>query len=370
MGSAASKPDQKPEPTRASGTVTIPNRWPLVLRVGVIGVGAIGAWHARIVSEGRDQLAAVCDVDADRAARTAGGAAAFCDPAAFFASGLDAVIVATPERLHEEHVTEAARAGCAVLIEKPVAPNMAAMHRMADAVAEAGVIAMAAHVERFEAGSAGLQQAVAQGVCGKVSAIFARRQFGPSEVSRFAGQSSTLRVLGIHDFDLVRWVHPGRIASVHAMAARGSIHATCGMDDHVVTSLTFEDGAMASVESGWTLPGAYQSYRTPEGWGPAGNNRLEVFGDAGFVSNDMSLRTQPLVAFDAAEGFRAANLRHQAVVHDRVQGALRTEVEHFLDCVRHVRQPLVGIDDALRAVALLEAAESSLATGSPVTPEL
>jgi predicted dehydrogenase len=341
-----------------------------LIRVGVIGVGAIGAWHARIVAEGGDQLVAVCDTDPSRAAAVARGAEVHDDPAAFFASGLDAVIVATPEALHEEHVTAAARAGCAVLVEKPVAPDMVAMRRMAAAVEEAGVLAMAAHVERFEAGSAGLQRAVAQGICGRVSAIFARRQFGPSEVGRFAGQSSTLRVLGIHDFDLVRWVHPGEIVSVHAMAGRGAIHAEHGMDDHVVTTLTFADGAMASVESGWTLPAPYQSYRAPEGWGPAGNNRFEVFGDAGFVSNDMSLRAQPLVAFDTAEGFRASNLRHQTVVHGRVQGALRTEVEHFLDCVRTGRPPLVGIDDALRAVALLEAAETSLATGRPATPEL
>jgi predicted dehydrogenase len=343
---------------------------PLMIRVGVIGAGAIGAWHARIVAEGGDDLAAICDSDRSRAEAAASGARVFDKPSDFFASGLDAVIVATPEVLHEEHVVAAARAGCAVMVEKPVAPDMAAMRRMAQAVGEAGVLAMAAHVERFEAGSAGLQAAVAQGVCGRVSAIFARRQFGPAEVGRFAGQSSTLRVLGIHDFDLVRWVHPGRIASVHAMAGRGAVHAAHGMDDHVVTTLTFEDGAMASVESGWTLPPPYQTYRTPEGWGPAGNNRLEVFGDAGFVSNDMSLRSQPLVAFDRAEGFRASNLRHQAVIHGRVQGALRTEVEHFLDCVRTGAQPLVGIDDALRAVALLEAAETSLATGRPATPEL
>jgi predicted dehydrogenase len=340
------------------------------MRVGVIGTGAIGAWHARIVAESGDALSAVCDLVPARAEAAAFGAQFFTDPDAFFASGLDAVIVATPEAQHEAHVTAAARAGLAVMVEKPVAPDMEAMRRMAGAVADAGVIAMAAHVERFEAGSAGLKAAVEQGICGRVSAIFARRQFGPSEVARFAGSSSTLRVLGIHDFDLVRWLHPGRIASVQAMAGRGAIHAAHGMDDHVVTTITFEDGAMACVESGWTLPRAYQSYATPEGWGAAGNNRLEVFGAEGFVSNDMSLRSQPLIAFDAAEGFRAANLRHQAVIHGRVQGALRTEVEHFLDCVRHGRAPLVGIDDALRAVALLEAAETALATGRAVTPEI
>jgi predicted dehydrogenase len=341
-----------------------------VIRVGVIGAGAIGAWHARIVAEGGDTLAAVCDLDRTRAEAASFGAAVFDDPEAFFASPLDAVIVATPEAQHEAHVTAAARAGLAVLVEKPVAPDMAAMRRMAKAVRAAGVVAMAAHVERFEAGSAGLKSALDQGICGQVAAIFARRQFGPAEAGRFAGTSSTLRVLGIHDFDLVRWVNPGPVAAVQAMAARGAIFDACGLHDHVVTTLTFEDGAMASVESGWTLPRPYQTFATPEGWGPAGNNRLEVFGSDGFVSNDMGLRSQPLVAFDAAEGFRAANLRHQAVIHGRVQGALRTQVEHFLDCVRHGREPLVGIDDALRAVALLEAAETALTTARAVTPEL
>jgi predicted dehydrogenase len=335
-----------------------------------MGTGAIGAWHARILAESGVGLAAVCDTDPDRARTAAFGAAIYEDPDAFFASGLDAVVIATPEALHEAHVIAAAEAGLAILVEKPVAPDMAAMRRMAEAVARAGVIAMAAHVERFEAGSAGLKTAINQGICGEVSAIFARRQFGPAEVARFAGQSSTLRVLGIHDFDLVRWLHPGDITSVHAMAGRGAIHAAHGMDDHVVTTITFADGTMASVESGWTLPLAYQSYDTPDGWGAGGNNRLEVFGAKGFVSNDMSLRGQPLIAFDEAEGFRAANLRHQVVIHGRVQGALRTQMEHFLDCVRHDRAPLVGIDDALRAVALLEAAETALVTGQPTTPVL
>ncbi|MEM9756199.1 MAG: Gfo/Idh/MocA family oxidoreductase [Pseudomonadota bacterium] len=341
-----------------------------MIRVGVIGLGAIGAWHARIVAEGGDHLAAVCDIDRSRAEAHAHGAAVFDTPDAMLTSGLDAVIIATPEAEHEAHAIAAARAGAAVLIEKPVAPDMAAMHRMAAAIEAAGVLAMAAHVERFEAGTAGLQVAVAQGVPGRVSAILARRQFGPAEVARFAGQSSTLRVLGIHDFDLVRWLHPGAITAVHAMAGRGSIHAAHGLDDHVVTTLSFADGAMACIESAWTLPRAYQVYDSPAGWGAAGNNRLEVFGDAGFVSNDMSLRTQPLVAFDAAEGFRASNLRHQVAIHGRVQGALRTEVEYFLDCVRTGAAPLVGIADALRAVALLEAAETSLATGRPAVPDV
>lgn len=339
-----------------------------MIRVGVLGVGAIGAWHARIVAEGRDMLAAVCDSDPARMARF--DAPAFTNVSDFLASGLDAVIVATPEAAHEDHVKQAVAAGCAVMCEKPVAPDLGAMRRIRAAVEDAGVIAMAAHVERFEAGSAMLHQALAEGVCGQVSAILARRQFGPGEVARFAGNSTTLRVLGIHDFDLVRWVHPGPVASVQCMAGRGSLHAMHGMDDHVVTNVRFESDAMASIESGWTLPVPFQKFAHPAGWGGAGNNRLEVFGAHGFLSNDMSLRAQQLVAFDQAEGFRAAGLRHQPVLHGRVQGALRIEVEHFLDCVRSGQTPLVTMDDAMRAVALLEAAETALATGRAITPEL
>lgn len=344
-----------------------------VLRVGLIGAGAIGGWHARIVAEQTGaRLTAVCDQDGTRATEVAGryGSTAFDDPVAFFYSGLDAVIIATPEQFHLPHVRAAAEAGCAVLVEKPVAPSVKDMQTMIGVVRDAGILAMAAHVERFEPGSAQLQDAVAQGICGQVSAIMARRQFGPSDLGRFAGQSSTLRILAIHDFDLIRWVHPGPITSVHAMAGRGALHAEHGLDDHVITTLHFADGAVASVESGWTLPEAYSRFTTPQGWAPAGNNRLDVFGSAGFVSNDMSLRHQQLVAFDATEGFRAAGLRHQPVVQGRVQGALRAEVEHFLHCVRTGTPPALTLDDALRAVALLEVAERSLATGLPQTPDL
>lgn len=339
-----------------------------MIRVGVIGAGAIGAWHTRIVAEGSDTLAAVCDTDLTRAEGF--GAPAFRDIEPFLASGLDAVIIASPEALHEEHVTLAAAAGCAVLIEKPVAADLAAMRRIMNVVKTAGVTAMAAHVERFEAGSAGLHQALSEGVCGQVSAVLARRQFGPAEAARFATSSSTLRVLGVHDFDLIRWLHPAAITSVHAMAGRGAIHAACGMDDHVVTTVQFADGTVASIESGWTLPLSFQKFDTPTGWCGAGNNRLEVFGNKGFLSNDMSLRSQQLIAFDDAHGFRAAGLRHQPVVHGRVQGALRAEVEHFLDCVRHRAEPLVTMTDAMRAIALLTAAETSLATGQSTVPEL
>ena len=343
----------------------------MVIRTGLIGAGAIGTWHARIIAEAANAcLVAVCDRDPTRAQAlaTPHGATPYTDEAAFFAQPLDAVIIATPESAHESHLRAAARAGLPALIEKPVAATVAEIDRMSAEAQTSGIVAMAAHVERFEPGSAGLHAAVTQGVAGKVTAIMARRQFSPGGVDRFAGLSTTLRILAIHDFDLIRWLHPAPIASVHAMGATGAIYTATGLHDHVVTTIRFTDGALAMVESGWTLPASFADFRTPQGWQGAGNNRIEVFGTAGMLSNDMGLRHQQLVAFTDAEGFRAAGLRHQPVIHGRVQGALRAEIEHFLDCVQTGAQPLCSLADARRAVALLEAAETSLATGQPQEP--
>jgi len=343
------------------------------LRIGVLGAGMIGSWHARILSElGGVTLAGVCDTDAARADELAGafGVPGWSEPERFFAeAGLDGVVIATPEAVHAEQVEMAAAAGAGVMIEKPAAPDTAGVRAIMATVARAGIPAMVGHVERFEPGSALLRDAVAEGVCGKVAAVLARRQFGPAGAEKYAA-SSTLRILAVHDFDLVRWVHPAPVEEVHAVAGRGALHAAHGIDDHVITTLRFADGAVGCVESGWTLPRAYSDFDTPAGWQGAGNNRLDVYGAAGFVSNDMALRHQPLVAFDARAGFRAAGIRHQPVVHGRVQGALRAEIEHFAHCLATGDTPVVGLEDALRAVALVEAAERSLATGRPVRPEV
>ena len=141
--------------------------------------------------------------------------------------------------------------------------------------------------------------------------IAARRQFVAADTPRFKGLSTTLRILGVHDFDLVTWVHPVPVIEVYAAAGRGRVFAETGLDDHVVTTLRFADGAVGLVESAWTLPRPYGVFTSPAGWSPAGNNRLDVFGSTGMVSNDMGLRGQQLVAFD--ERPRASALPASAI---------------------------------------------------------
>jgi myo-inositol 2-dehydrogenase/D-chiro-inositol 1-dehydrogenase len=341
-----------------------------MLRLGVLGCGAIGTFHARLVAQKGDvALAGLCDTDGARAAAlaTALGTRAWDDPARFLAeAGLDAVVIATPDDRHVEHATLAARAGVAMLIEKPVAPTRAGVEAIAGLAGRAGVPVMAGHVERFEPGSALLVEAVRAGVCGTVSAIAARRQFGAADAPRFAGRSTTARVLLVHDADLVRWLHAAPLESVVALAARGPVHRATGLDDHIVTTVRFSDGAVAVIESGWTLPDSAARPLIAAGWAPSGNNRLELFGTEGMLANDMGLRAAQLSAITGADGFHVAALRHQPEVHGRLVGALRDQLDHFVDRLRDGQPPVAGLDDARRALELVEAAERSLATGAVV----
>ncbi|WP_421726781.1 Gfo/Idh/MocA family protein [Bauldia sp.] len=341
-------------------------------RIGLLGCGAIGSWHGRILAEhtGVD-FAGICDLRSEIADAFAArfDVPAFDDPERFFAeTGLDGVIIASPESAHVDNIALAAGNHVACLVEKPVAATIGEIEAIEDILRRTPVPLMSGHIERFETGTAQLKSALDEGVCGRLVSILARRQFASGELPRFAGYSSTLRILAVHDFDLLRWLHGGSIADVYAAAGRGELHEQYGLDDHVVTVIRFADGAIGSVESAWNLPLAYADFSSPKGWGPAGNNRLDVFGDRGFLSNDMSIRNQQLVAFDQASGFRAAGIRHQPVVHGKVEGALRVEVEHFVRCITEGLEPIVGIADAKRAVALVQAAEESLAAGRPVTP--
>lgn len=124
------------------------------MRIGLIGAGAVADFHvaaARAIDGA--SITAVCDIDekaAERAAATAPRATAFTDYRAMYASGLiDGVVVNTPHALHLPMVTEAARAGLHVLVEKPMATTLEDCDAMMAACVEADVALAVGHIQHF-----------------------------------------------------------------------------------------------------------------------------------------------------------------------------------------------------------------------------
>jgi predicted dehydrogenase len=123
----------------------------LKTRLAVIGAGQFGKNHCRVVHESeRAELVAVVDADAARAAEMAAvyGARGFADFRE--AAGLiDAAVVAVPTTAHEHVARTLLESGVDVLVEKPIAPDLASADRMVEAAARFGRILQVGHLERF-----------------------------------------------------------------------------------------------------------------------------------------------------------------------------------------------------------------------------
>jgi predicted dehydrogenase len=121
------------------------------IRLAVIGAGQFGKNHCRVIHESEHaQLCAVVDTDAARAAESAAlyGAQALPD-ARELAGKVDAAVVAAPTSVHEEIGRMLLAAGIDVLVEKPVAPDLAAAGRLIEAAERHGRILQVGHLERF-----------------------------------------------------------------------------------------------------------------------------------------------------------------------------------------------------------------------------
>ena len=207
------------------------------LRMGVAGVGSLGFHHARILSDLAEvRMAGFFDVDRCRAAfvsRELG-----LEPAGTLAellSRVDALVVAVPTSAHEDVALAAAEAGVHLLIEKPIAPSLAAADRILAAARHAGIVVQAGHVERFN----GALRAAAPYID---APLFIESQ----RLAPFRPRGTDVAVvldLMIHDVDLVRMLVTAPLAEVSA----AGIPVLSPSVDIANARLTFRNGAVANL---------------------------------------------------------------------------------------------------------------------------
>jgi predicted dehydrogenase len=120
-------------------------------RIAVIGAGQFGKNHCRVVHESpRAELSAVADIDPARASESAAlyHTAAVSDVHSLVGK-IDAAIVAVPTSAHETVACALLEAGIDCLVEKPIAPDLAAAGRLVAAAERHGRILQIGHLERY-----------------------------------------------------------------------------------------------------------------------------------------------------------------------------------------------------------------------------
>jgi predicted dehydrogenase len=330
---------------------------PEPLRAAVIGVGAIGALHARVYArDPRTSLVAVMDVDAGRAEAVGRDldAAWFTDVGEMLERcDIDLVSVATPERQRHEPAVACARAGTHLLLEKPLgatAEEAAAL--VADVEGGSGVT-MVNFILRSDPRYLRAKAAMTDGTIGEPCTVFARRRGTSMGAEIYAPWTDLLTSTAIHDLDAMVWLNGCEVERVHA---EGVVKrsAQWGREDAIAAVLRFRNGAVGMLESSWVLP------RTA----PAPlDAALHVVGTAGGVFVEGS--SYGLAVVDE-ERYSLPDLAHWPIGRDGVEGALRASISAFIDAVLGGGKPPMSLHEALYAQRVVAALERSMRTGAAV----
>jgi myo-inositol 2-dehydrogenase/D-chiro-inositol 1-dehydrogenase len=329
------------------------------MRLGLIGLGRIGAFHARTLTDLPvvDSLV-VADAVADRTAEVAArlGAEPADSPAALLAADVDGVVVAAATDAHPSLILAAVEAGLPVFCEKPVSATIAEGVEVRRRVEAAGVPVHIGYQRRFDAAFQAARAAVAGGELGWLHTVRATTlDPAPPPPAYVASSGGIFRDCGVHDFDSIRWVTGREVVEVYATGGnRGDeLFARAGDVDTSAAVLTLDDGTLALVSNSRYNPRGYDV-------------RLELHGAKDSIAVGLEDRL-PLRSVEPGATFPSGE-PHQFFM-DRFLPAYRAELEAFTEVVAGRRSSPCTVADALEAGWIAEACTMSLRLHRPVRME-
>lgn len=319
-----------------------------ILRVAVIGVGHMGKHHARIYSELPGcELVAIVDRDRSRAEKMVSlyGGQAFeriCD----FTEELDAVTVAVPTVYHTEVAIPLIERGLAVLIEKPIAPDITSAGQLLDASRKHNGLIQVGHSERF---NPVVQAMLRMGVTPKF--------IETHRISPFTFRSADIGVvfdMMIHDIDIVLHLVKSRNYTIDAVGV--SVLGDC--EDVCNARIRFDNGCVVNMTA------SRLALKT--------ERRIRIFAPTAYLTMDYQKKSG--IAIKLADNLNLIQMARERNFEDLSQMAgvdygslmkveqlevddvepLKAELQSFLDSVRHGTDAAVSAEDGYAAVELAQ----------------
>jgi myo-inositol 2-dehydrogenase/D-chiro-inositol 1-dehydrogenase len=328
-----------------------------MVRFALLGAGRIGAMHAaNIAANPKAELVHVYDIHRPAAEAVAQRHAAKVAPDAESAlsdDAVDAVLIASSTDTHVELLTASAKAGKAVLCEKPIDLDIARVEACKKEIAGCGVPVQIGFNRRYDPSHRAVRDAVAAGEIGQVElVVISSRDPAPSPMEYLKVSGGLYRDMMIHDFDLARFVVGEDPVEVFAM---GSVKV-----DAAIGAIGDIDTAMVTMKTGsGTLVHINNSRRAVYGY----DQRLEAFGSLGMVQSDNRQATT-LTRYTAETTMAKQPLLHFFI--ERYSEAYLRELDDFIALVDGGGPPSVSFEDGRKALILADAAWESTRTGRTV----
>jgi predicted dehydrogenase len=311
------------------------------VRTGVVGTGYLGRLHARVLTEMPEvevvgfvepNDATAAEVEANLKIPRVGSVAEL-------AGRVQCAVVATPTTHHFEVADELLRAGCDVMIEKPIAATADEAGRLIERAGRGGRIIQIGHVERYN-----------PAVTAIASMVERPRYIETDRLGVFSPRSLDIDVLldlMIHDINLVLSFTGGaRVVDVRAVG----VPVLTEKVDIANVRIEFEDGAVANLTAS-----RVSSERV---------RKVRIFGGDYYFSVDTKDQEVKGFRLEAAGGGKKIE---PIEIEVKKKEPLRAELESFVESVTTRRPPLVGGEDGLAALDLAlrvgREIERSLAAG-------
>jgi predicted dehydrogenase len=243
----------------------------MVAKVAVIGAGRFGEMHIRAFSqmqrEGRAKLVGVSDVDETLLSRRHQqyDLATFTDYRRMIdETNPDGVSIVTPDHLHQELAVYCLEAGKHVLVEKPLDLTITGCRDIIAAAQARGLLLQVDFHKRCDPYHRGLRDLVARGCLGEIEYGYAYME-DRIEVPRdwlpcWAAKSSPSWFLGVHMYDLIRWLVQSDGQFVSATGIKKKL-ITLGIDtyDSIQAKLVLKNGASMTIDTSWILPNGFEA---------------------------------------------------------------------------------------------------------------
>jgi predicted dehydrogenase len=266
---------------------------------------------------------------------------------------LDAIVIATAVKYHFPMAKASLLAGKHTFIEKPMASSAAECEELIEIARKKGLVLMTGHTFLYSPAVRKIKEIVDSGDIGEIRYISARRL----NLGLFQKDINVAWDLAPHDVSIILHILEEQPVTVNC---RGSAHITPGVEDVTTMCLSFRKQRTAIIHSSWLDPRKIREMTI------VGSKRMIVYDDVAPLEKIriFDVRVERPPHYDTfAEFHYAYHYGDMYAPYIKQEEPLKTECQHFIDCIREGRVPLTGGQQGLQLVRILEASSESLKRG-------
>lgn len=319
------------------------------LRAGVIGCGDWGSNHVRTLKS-LGALAAVADNDPERMRATAeaNGCKAMTPKEMIQSDEIDAVVLALPADRHVEVSLAVMETGKHLLVEKPMALEVAGANAIVETARRKGVVAMTGHVLRFHPAFEALEAMVKDGVLGTIRYVYSTR----IGLGKFFVQTDALWDIAPHDLSLLFAITGEMPISTHLEGAAMITDAP----DFAHLHMVFSSGARSHTFISRLAPNRERKFTV------IGDKAMAVFDDLEPWERKLAIYNHKVWNDGGDIKFESAEPEYVPIPQTL---PLTSELEHFLHCAATGQTPRASVAEGLNVLRALADVDTQRSRLSP-----